>query len=53
MTVGTIVGLMASGHAIEDILTAHPYLELENLQELLIYYAWHVEKEIQKCDFYL
>lgn len=27
MTVGTIVGLMASGHSTEDILTTYPYLE--------------------------
>jgi uncharacterized protein (DUF433 family) len=27
MTVGTIVGLMASGHSLNDIIKAYPYLE--------------------------
>ncbi len=44
VTVGTIVGLMASGHSSEDILTAYPYLESEDLQEALSYAAWHVEE---------
>lgn len=44
VTVGTIVGLMASGHSKEDILKAYPYLEPEDLQEALTYAAWRVEE---------
>ncbi|NEP83659.1 MAG: DUF433 domain-containing protein, partial [Okeania sp. SIO3B3] len=44
VTVGTIVGLMASGHSTEDILKAYPYLEPEDLQEALTYAAWRVEE---------
>ena len=44
VTVGTIVGLMASGHSSEDILMAYPYLESEDLQEALSYAAWRVEE---------
>ncbi|NEQ38181.1 MAG: DUF433 domain-containing protein [Okeania sp. SIO3I5] len=44
VTVGTIVGLMASGHSSEDILKAYPYLEPEDLQEALGYAAWRVEE---------
>ena len=44
VTVGTIVGLMASGHSSEDILMAYPYLESEDLQEALSYAAWGVEE---------
>ena len=33
VTVGTIVGLMASGHSPEKILQLYPYLEAEDVQE--------------------
>lgn len=44
VTVGTILGLMASGHSTEDILRAYPYLEAEDLRECLAYAAWRVEE---------
>ncbi|WP_237395468.1 DUF433 domain-containing protein [Okeania sp. KiyG1] len=44
VTVGTIVGLMASGHSTEDILKAYPYLEPEDMQEALTYAAWRVKE---------
>jgi uncharacterized protein (DUF433 family) len=44
VTVGMILGLMASGHATEEILQAYPYLELEDLRESLAYAAWRVEE---------
>lgn len=44
VTVGMILGLMASGHAMEEILQAYPYLELEDLRESLAYAAWRVEE---------
>ena len=44
VTVGTIVGLIASGHSTEDILRAYPYLEPEDLQAALTYAAWRVEE---------
>lgn len=31
VTVGTIVGLIASGYSFEEILRAYPYLEEEDL----------------------
>jgi uncharacterized protein (DUF433 family) len=37
VTVGTIVGLMASGHSIEAILAAYPYLEEDDIREALAY----------------
>ena len=37
VTVGTVVGLMASGHSKEVILKAYPYLEEGDLQEALAY----------------
>ncbi len=44
VTVGAIVGLMASGNSTADILKAYPYLEEEDLQEALTYAAWRVEE---------
>jgi uncharacterized protein (DUF433 family) len=44
VTVGTIVGLMASGHANEEILKSYPYLEAEDLREALSYAAWRMEE---------
>ncbi len=44
ITVGTIVGLMASGMTIEEILADYPYLEREDVMEALAYAAWRVEE---------
>ena len=44
MTVGTIVGLMASGRTVSEILAAYPYLEEEDIRESLSYAAWRVEE---------
>jgi uncharacterized protein (DUF433 family) len=44
VTVGTLVGLVASGYSMEEILKAYPYLEKEDLQEALAYAAWRAEE---------
>jgi len=44
VTVGTVVGLIASGHSTADILKAYPYLEEEDISEALQYAAWRVEE---------
>jgi uncharacterized protein (DUF433 family) len=44
VTVGTIVGLMASERSPEEILKAYPYLELADIYEALTYAAWRVEE---------
>jgi uncharacterized protein (DUF433 family) len=44
VTVGTIVGLVASGYTNADILKAYPYLEAEDIREALAYAAWRVEE---------
>ena len=44
VTVGTIVGLVAAGHSMADILRAYPYLEKEDVREALSYAAWRVEE---------
>jgi len=44
VTVGTVVGLVASGYSAEDILRLYPYLEEEDIREALAYAAWRVEE---------
>lgn len=40
VTVGTIVGLLATGHSEAEVLQLYPYLELEDLRQSLAYAAW-------------
>jgi uncharacterized protein (DUF433 family) len=44
VTVGTIVGLVASGRSHDEILRLYPYLEAEDIREALSYAAWRVEE---------
>jgi len=44
ITVGTVLGLLASGHSADDVLRAYPYLEREDIQAALSYAAWRVEE---------
>ncbi|GMV92059.1 MAG: hypothetical protein AMXMBFR82_18370 [Candidatus Hydrogenedentota bacterium] len=44
VTVGTVVGLVASGHSSEEILRLYPYLEAEDIKEALSYAAWRSEE---------
>jgi len=44
VTVGTIVGLVASGYSTADILEKYPYLEKDDVREALAYAAWRAEE---------
>jgi len=44
VTVGAIVGLVASGHPNSEILAAYSYLEEEDIRQSLAYAAWRVEE---------
>ena len=44
VTVGTVVGLVASGHTTEAILELYPYLVKEDVQEALAFAAWRAEE---------
>ena len=51
VTVGTIVGFIATGKSVEDILAEYPYLEHEDVMEALSYAAWRAEeKEISMVN---
>jgi len=44
VTVGTIVGLVAAGKTIEEVLAEYPYLEREDVLQALSYAAWRAEE---------
>lgn len=44
VTVGTIVGLIASGSSTEEILRDYPYIEADDIQASLAYAAWRSEE---------
>ena len=44
VTVGTVIGLMASGYTSEEILEAYPYLETDDIYQALSYAAWRTEE---------
>ena len=44
VTVGTIVGMLASGRTTEEILHEYPYLEAADVAEALSYAAWRSEE---------
>ena len=47
VTVGTIVGLVASGKTVDEVLADYPYLEREDILEALSYAAWRAgEREV-------
>ena len=47
VTVGTLVGLMASGKTIDEVLAAYPYIDRQDVLEALTYAAWRArEKEL-------
>ncbi len=44
VTVGTIVGLIATGKTIDEVLKEYPYLEREDVLQALSYAAWRAEE---------
>ena len=50
VTVGTLVGLMASGKTVDEVLAAYPYIEREDVLEALSYAAWRAEERELRVD---
>ena len=44
VTVETLIGPMAAGYSVADILKSYPYLEQEDINEALAYAAWRAEE---------
>ena len=45
VTVGMIVGQIASGHSAQEILTSYPYLEPDDITQALQYAAWRAQEQ--------
>ena len=50
VTVGTIVGLVASGKTVDEVLADYPYLEREDILEALSYAAYRAEEREVPLD---
>ena len=44
VTVGTVVGLVAAGQSVDEILASYPYLEKDDIKEALTYAAWRCQE---------
>ena len=44
VTVGMILGLLASGKTTEQVLALYPYLEAEDIRQALCYATWRAEE---------
>ncbi|GDX98427.1 hypothetical protein LBMAG48_08310 [Phycisphaerae bacterium] len=44
VTVATIVGLVASGKTIAEIVVAYPYIDEADVKESLAYASWRLEE---------
>ncbi len=44
VTVGTVVGMVASGHTVEQVLKLYPYLEADDVRQALACAAWRAEE---------
>jgi uncharacterized protein (DUF433 family) len=50
ITVGTIIGLVASGYSTAQICEAYPSLEAEDIREALLYAVWRVEEQEYRLE---
>jgi uncharacterized protein (DUF433 family) len=50
VTVGMLIGLVASGATTDEILELYPYLEAEDIRAALAYGAWRAEERELPLD---
>jgi uncharacterized protein (DUF433 family) len=53
VTVSLIVNLVADGMAIEEIIEAYPYLELDDIRQALRFAAWLTEETVHPVELAL
>jgi uncharacterized protein (DUF433 family) len=44
VTVGMVLGQIAAGHTLDELLSDYPYLEREDIMQALRYAAWRAEE---------
>lgn len=45
VTVGAVLGQLAAGHTIEEVLADYPYIQREDVLQALQYAAWKAQDE--------
>ncbi|MBM3189037.1 MAG: DUF433 domain-containing protein [Chloroflexi bacterium] len=50
VTVSLVVNLVANGMGVEDIVSAYPYLEPEDVRQALQYAAWLAEETVHTLE---
>ena len=50
VTVSLVLNLIANGMTTEEIMEAYPYLELEDVHEVLRYAAWLADETVHPID---
>jgi uncharacterized protein (DUF433 family) len=50
VTVGTVVGLVATGRTNDEILALYPYLEADDIRAALEYATWRVDELERRSD---
>jgi uncharacterized protein (DUF433 family) len=45
VSVGTVLGQLAAGHDIDDVLRDFPYIQREDVLQALQYAAWRAQEE--------
>jgi uncharacterized protein (DUF433 family) len=45
VTVGVVLGQLAAGHTIEEVLRDYPYIQREDILAALQYAAWRAQEE--------
>jgi uncharacterized protein (DUF433 family) len=50
VTVGTILGQLAVGHSVEEVLRDYPYIQREDVLAALQFAAWRAEEEEVKLS---
>ena len=50
VTMGAIVGLVASGKTVDEVLSDYPYIECEDVLQALSYAAWRAEEREVPID---
>jgi len=50
ITVSLVLNLIANGMTVEEILAEYPYLEPEDIQQVLRYAAWLAEESVHPLE---
>ena len=50
ISVSLVINLVANGMSFEEIIDAYPYLQIEDIQQVLQYIAWLTEEAVYPLE---